>query len=127
MGGGDAGGAGNYAIRYDEPRKVPGPSMTRASAFSFAAAGGADDGYVDEGRRFEFQIGKKGIVEFRELDDNCTFSDWEPIVADDTKAQLDFQRSRRPDPTPAPQFEAIAASNDRVFAKVAGTDDYFPS
>jgi hypothetical protein len=125
-------------------RVVPGVKV-EAKAWSVAAGlketrkGKPDPRtYKSTGKRYEFRLTATGEVEFRHVSMRCDEPAWQPLIYDPKgRATMISYNERRlgdfvagegePDDPfrPAPKFEAIVASADRVFAKEEGKDNFY--
>lgn len=130
-------------------RPIAGAPRTKASAWSVAASLDIGDfgtpdprTYKDTGKRYEFEL-RAGEVFFRECTMTTAEPPWNKLVfrtEDEKGSMIGFDRRRlgdlifdqgRAPPAvdgpilPVPLFDSICANADRVFAKEAGTDNFY--
>jgi hypothetical protein len=101
------------------------PSVPKKSSVAFSMAGIPSDAhdrgeqgtrflYRDSGKRYEFEI-RDGVVHFQP-----------PVLGKDKLDRVvSFERTRTPKELPAPQFDLIASSGGRVFAKEKDRDRFY--
>jgi hypothetical protein len=115
------------AHRTGETAQPPIDSVPKRSAVAFSTAGpvsdrwrsgtaGARFTYKETGKRYEFTLGTDGRVTASHPDGTRTILD---------KARSFTEKRKGVDLPTAPSFDLIAANNGRVFAKVAGKDDFY--
>ncbi len=111
----------------ERAQQLPIPSVPKRSAVAFSMAGpvsdkfrngmpGARFTYKETGKRYEFTLGTDGKV-------TATHPDGTKTILD--KARSFTDKRTGVDLTTMPVFDLIAANNGRVFAKVAGKDDFY--
>ena len=117
----------SHIVPGGEPQPTPIDSVPKKSAVAFSVAGpvadrfrnkvaGASSTYTETGKRYEFTLGADGRVTATHPDGTKTLLD---------KARSFTTKRKGEDLTTVPQFDLIAANGGRVFAKAAGSDDFY--